>query len=172
MERHCKNNEELFASQVVYHWIQLHDLNAEQITETQTFEMKTFALSVARALDTQCSSNETQPATATQPMVQAEGTNLEGPDAEPVEIDATSVANGNAVTNETNTQKLKAHASEKLNLQNSKKRRTADLVNEPAKTQPADATEVANSPNVGPLEMWKLSEDTKLMASRRKRLWH
>ena len=97
---------------------------------------------------------------------------MEGPDAEPVEIDATSVANGNAVTNETNTQKLKAHASEKLNLQNSKKRRTADLVNEQAKTQPADATEVANSPNVGPLEMWKESEDTKLMASRRKRLWH
>ena len=116
MERHCKNNEELFASQVVYHWIQLHDLNAEQITETQTFEMKAFALSVARALDTQCSSNETQPATATEPMVQAEGTNLEGPDAEPVEIDATSVANGKAVTNETNNQKLKAHASGKLGL--------------------------------------------------------
>ena len=49
---------------MVYHWIQQHGLNAEQLTENQKFnndEVKSFALSVARAIDKQCSTHGVSP---------------------------------------------------------------------------------------------------------------
>ena len=58
MEEDDQHNEEKFIAQVIVHWIHLHKMNAEQLTEKQKFdneEMKSFALDVARALDKQCS---------------------------------------------------------------------------------------------------------------------
>ena len=55
-----QHNEEMFAATVIYQWIQQHGVDAEQLTDDNKFssnEIKLFALSVARAIDTQCSTH-------------------------------------------------------------------------------------------------------------------
>ena len=55
-----QHNEEMFAATVIYQWIQQHGVDAEQLTDDHKFssnEIKLFALSVARAIDTQCSTH-------------------------------------------------------------------------------------------------------------------